>query len=398
MFILPDLVQGSAATFDAQAVPDATDYAILGVGSEGFGAVAADTGRAAPVVTPCTATVVITSTTALSTLTGTQTVPLTGGSAGMPPSGFLTVPSTGGGTASIGYNGLSGGLQNCFYISGGSGNIAAASTATSIMAVAVSAGFVMNNYTPVTVAAQAISVQNVGGTAWQALPASTTDRKDWLVAATSGTLSIVQGTPCSVLDWTRNNGSYGIPPPVKATWSSSNPISLNEIYIPGVGSSHGTNGVLATGNLVDKSVPVAYPTITSTPNNTSGDTTIVSANTPVTCLTSASLPIGSYLAIGSIVIEALAATAQKVSAKITSGTVVVALGLYLGVASGEATLPAVIGECVIIPFAVSFSVTTAGTIIIQAQSNTGSSSSSVKNATPTASLGQCSGLQIIRTG
>jgi hypothetical protein len=73
--------------------------------------------------------------------------------------------------------------------------------------------------------------------------ASTFDRKDLVVSNPSGTLSIVQGAQCSVVNWTPGNGN----PPVRAACPSGY-IAINEIYVSGGASS------LASSNLVDKTL------------------------------------------------------------------------------------------------------------------------------------------------
>jgi hypothetical protein len=366
---VPNLLQGSSPTFDAQAIPDETDWQILAAGHNGYGTCGVDQVLVAPAVTPCTQTCTNTNLTALSTLTGSATLTVSS-TAGFPPAGYFTCSTTGGGTATIGYTGGGGSgssFTGCFYISGGSGSIAAAATLTSICAVSIAAGAIFNNFAVVSVTAQAISIVNQSGTAYQVLPASAGDRKDTLVFSSSGTPAIEAGTPCSQAGVTRSNMSFTNPPPVKtlySTYSSSNPIVLTEIYVQATGQS-GANTIV-TGNLVDKSVPIS-PAVMISYGGAAADVALTVASTVYTVLTTNSLAVGTWLITGAVIFEKTSTGTAEVELSVTAGTASVFFG-ELGQTAAEGTV-ATTSETVTLPFSILVSVIAAGTILIQARAN-----------------------------
>ena len=389
--------------YDAQAIPDSTDYSILAAADEGYGVVANDSVRSAPVVSVCTQTCTNTNTTALSTLTGSASLTVSS-SSGLPPAGYGYVPTSGGGSAYISWTGGGGGgstLTGVFYISGGSGNITAGATITSVFALSVAAGFVMNNGVPASVAAQAISLQNFSGSAFQALPPQSGDRKDMLVSTTAGVLSIVQGVACPQLDWTRNNGSYTNAAPVKAAWASATPIVLTEIYLPGTGSTHyGTPNTLVAGNLTDKSVPTIYPNLTDSTVSLGSDATLTTSM--ATVLTSGSLQPGTYLMVGAMLASLSTVTSTaEVNWQFAAGTATVGGLTIIGQGVGETTLLTTATNTTaqaMCPIAVIFNVSAAGTVVVQAKTSAGTVK--IKATTPTGGLGNSlsgpSGVTILR--
>lgn len=258
---MPDLLQGSTPTFDAQAIPDSTDWAIMAAGQQGYGVVSGS----APTITISTHTYTTTASAInLSALTGTGSIPLTTAPNNWPVGGgYVSCPTTGGGTAIIAYTATSGdSITDPLLLNGGgtvSGQIAASTVLTAAFGIIISSGSsIYNQWTSEAIGdgfGDIISLQAPGG-GFAALPCSLGgDRKDMVVISPSSpyVASIVQGTACSQVDWTRNNGSYTNPPPVKPAWSSSFPVVLTEIYVPGSGSMQG-NTSIAAGNLVDKSL------------------------------------------------------------------------------------------------------------------------------------------------
>lgn len=389
MLVLNNLLQGTTPVYDAQAIPDATDFAILCAAIGGNGVVANDSNRTAPVVSSVSsATATLnTSAVALSSLTGTQDLTCAGFSA-IPyaPSGYLSVPTTGGGNALIGYNttdGLSV-FHNCFWISGGSGNIANGATFTSIYSVQVAQGYVMNSGAPVqTVVAGGtttyLSLQNQSGTAWQSLPPSAGDRIDTVVCNATGTLSIVAGTACSQLDWTRSNGSYTNAAPAMAAWSSSTPIILTAIYVPGTGSSHGTGATIGAGQLTDKTVGITPPILNQVNAAITGGADIALSNAALTTVVTLTLTPGTWTVKGAVAVELSAAAAlSEVEVTIVAGTAT--LGTLAGQYSGSGWVVAV-GDATTVPFNAIIPVTAAGTVLVRARKSGAATVSAKKNTT-----------------
>lgn len=100
------------------------------------------------------------------------------------------------------------------------------------MTVTVASGTVVVNGVLVTVT----------GTTVTAGAASTYDRRDIVVVNSSGTISIVAGTPCTTTGWTRSTNSL---PPVKPA-IPSNSVILAELYV-----AYNTTSI-ASGNIIDK--------------------------------------------------------------------------------------------------------------------------------------------------
>jgi hypothetical protein len=396
---MPDLLQGVTPTFDAQAIPDSTDWSILAAADAGNGVAAAS----APVVSPCTTTVTNTNTVTLASLNGTGTLTISSAAALPPGGGYLTVPTTGGGTATISYTAGSGStLSNPFYItgSGGSGSIASGATMTSICAVQITGGYAAAGNVPVHLnsgSTSYVSIVNPSGTIWQSLPASATDRKDTLVCTTAGVLSILQGTACAQAGWTRNNGSYTNAPPVKAAWASGTPIVLTEIYVQATGQS-GAN-TIAAGNLVDKSVPIVAPNLNPNAAGIDGSADITLSNSAWTTVCTITIPatgtsLPTWMMIGGVTVEETAgATTSEVEMQIVAGTAAF-FGPLGGLTSGETTLTTT-GSTDSLPFAASGLVSTPGTILVQARAS-GSATVKAKKTTVTTGVGQATGYVVLR--
>lgn len=379
-FTLLDLLQGTTPTFDAQAIPDSTDWAILAAAHAGYG-VAFSQGFATAPCSLCTSTAVTTaSPITLSSLTGSASVPTTGSISPLTwpnGGGYFSCPTTGGGTAVVSFTGLSGiNFTNCTYISGGSGSIAASTTLTSQFAIQLGAAqhmvseWVDINYSGL---GGTVSLQAPGG-GFAALPASAGDRKDLVVVNTSGSATtIVQGTACSQVDWTRNNGSYTNAPPAKPAWSSSTPVALCEVYVPGIGSSHG-NLAIGVGNLTDKSVVATLNFQPLAPTILGTDFTITSTAEAV-ALTTASVPIGQYMVFANA--EFSVTSAAQCSARVfptASGGATLA-GPSKAPADGTWVVAAEYASVSLVGY---LSISGAGTLDLRVQTSVGSSNAKVK--------------------
>lgn len=387
MLQVPDLfpLVGSSPTFDAQALQDNTDLSTLGAAHQNLGV----NGGSNPAVVPCTATVTGPgSTTLLSSLTGSTTLTVSGIANGPLPTGggYFLAPTTGGGSAMIGYASSNGTTTfvGCFYISGGSGSISASATLSVINAITVPANFVaitgLGQQTVNSGNAISVSLKNIGGTAFQAIPQSTTDRKDMLVLNFLLTPTIVQGTPCGTLDWSRNTGNYATPAPVKPAYSLINTsIILTEIYVPGATSAAlpQNAAALAVAQLTDKTVGIATPILPYLLERLGTDFTVTTANTEQVAFTSGSIPIGTYLIAGQVEVFNSSGSACTVAVRMqptASGGITASAAQYPGAGT---TLAA--GAWATLPFNGQVVVSAAGTVDIRVQATIGSSGVKVKS-------------------
>ncbi len=415
MFTLPDLLAnlqqngGVAPTFDAQAVQDSTDLLILAAGFNGCGVPDGNFLTASTVV-PCTVTgIAPASPIALSSLNGTTNVTMASytGTGFPPPGGYFTCPTSGGGTALCGYASYGGSdiLQDVFYISGGSGNIPANATLTFVNAVYVniSSWCFVNGVPWQQSFGYCVSIKNPTGTAFQAVPTSSGDRKDLVVVSTAGVVSIQQGNPVATLDWTRNNGAnYTTPAPAKPALTTTSPTVLAEIYIPGTGSALLPNSGLIpiqAGQITDKSLVINPGLGVASASGPASDVTLVNSNTFYTVATSASLPIGEYLVLAQVDLDNTGGSAADCAANLVAGTATLASGSSGAtgfVTPGESSIPASSLETVVVLG--TLSVVAAGTVILQAKASVGSSAVVAKQNTVEGSLGKGSYLQIFKLG